>query len=115
MELGAPSVLVVHVDLLATALEAARAVKLPTDRILVLDAHKSLKPIPLVSLESVIHFGQTAPEFKERKLKRGEGKTKLAVLSFSSGTTGKPKASAATRVVSTTRLMIDAGGCNLAL
>jgi acyl-coenzyme A synthetase/AMP-(fatty) acid ligase len=29
--------------------------------------------------------------FVERKLQKGEAKTKVAFLSFSSGTTGKPK------------------------
>lgn len=32
------------------------------------------------------------PSFVERRLELGEAKTKLALLNFSSGTTGKPKA-----------------------
>lgn len=33
------------------------------------------------------------PAFIERRLAKGEAKTKVAFLSFSSGTTGKPKVS----------------------
>ena len=32
------------------------------------------------------------PTFEERKLQPGEAKTKIALLNFSSGTTGRPKA-----------------------
>lgn len=36
---------------------------------------------------------RSQPMFVERRLRAGEGKTKIAFLSFSSGTTGKPKVS----------------------
>jgi acyl-CoA synthetase (AMP-forming)/AMP-acid ligase II len=40
-------------------------------------------------IEDGLRLGQ--PQFVERKLEKGEAKTKVAFLSFSSGTTGKPK------------------------
>ncbi len=48
---------------------------------------------PYVTLDSLVHEGlPKPPAFVERKLNRGEARTKLALLSFSSGTTGRPKA-----------------------
>lgn len=44
-------------------------------------------------IEDMIVEGlNNAPSYEERKLRPGEARTKLAFLSFSSGTTGKPKA-----------------------
>jgi len=75
-------------------LEAARAAGLPSDRIIVLDAQADASSTSLYpTISSLVDEGlaqQTT--FVERRLKPGEGKTKLAFLSFSSGTTGKPKA-----------------------
>ena len=44
------------------------------------------------SCADLIALGRASkPNFVERKLAPGEGRTKLAFLSFSSGTTGRPK------------------------
>ncbi|TBU23529.1 amp dependent CoA ligase [Dichomitus squalens] len=44
-------------------------------------------------VQILIAFGsREAKRYRERRLSEGEGRTKLAFLSFSSGTTGKPKA-----------------------
>ncbi|KAJ7288508.1 hypothetical protein C8J57DRAFT_1430598 [Mycena rebaudengoi] len=78
--------LIVHQDALDTAISAANAVGLPSNRILVLESGSAIwvSIIPCV-------WSQWTP-FPLRKLNAGEGKTKLAFLSFSSGTTGTPKA-----------------------
>ncbi|KAH9833502.1 amp dependent CoA ligase [Rhodofomes roseus] len=88
--------LVVHPWNLSVALEAAKIAKLPADRIVLLE------PLPekekaagarFTTVPQLIAEGAKAKKaFTERKLKKGEGKTKLAFLSFSSGTTGLPKA-----------------------
>lgn len=82
--------IIVYSAFLSTALEAARTVGIPKDRIVLIDdpgnhAH--------TSIESLMEYGNSKPlNFTERRLSPGESKTKLAFLSFSSGTTGKAKA-----------------------
>ncbi|KAF9046777.1 phenylacetyl-CoA ligase [Panaeolus papilionaceus] len=89
------SVVVVHPDALSIAVSAATQAGLSKDRVIVFD-------IPDLSREvydthetvgSLIEFGlRNQTMYAERRLSPGEGKTKLAFLSFSSGTTGRPKA-----------------------
>jgi len=46
----------------------------------------------IVTVDELIRQGlKCDAAFTERRLRKGEGKTKIAFLSFSSGTTGKPK------------------------
>jgi 4-coumarate--CoA ligase len=47
----------------------------------------------LTTLEQLVEEGKRfkEPTFQERRLRKDEGKTKIAFLSFSSGTTGRPK------------------------
>ncbi|KAI0772847.1 acetyl-CoA synthetase-like protein [Trametes elegans] len=84
------TVLFVHPDSLQVGLEAARTVGIPDDRIVVFD------PVPgdrHVTVGELIREGLVQPQsWVEPRLKPGEGKTKLALLFFSSGTTGRPKA-----------------------
>ncbi|CDO68622.1 hypothetical protein BN946_scf184996.g53 [Trametes cinnabarina] len=88
-----PSLLVAHLETLPAALEAAKAVNLPASRIVVLDGHKSKTKLPYKSVEDLINE-KTLPPYKEFTFsKPGEARTKIAFLCFSSGTTGKPKAS----------------------
>lgn len=84
-------------DSIDIALAAARQCGLPADHIVVMDSKfsekvESAKAIPYPSISDLVSEGLSTPSsFKERKLALGEAKTKLAFLSFSSGTTGKPK------------------------
>ncbi|KAI5835205.1 acetyl-CoA synthetase-like protein [Schizophyllum commune Tattone D] len=84
---------------LRVARKAAKSTGIPVDRIVVLEEDGS----PLDSIgsasegmtryEDLLHLGLDSPRcFTEYRLKKGEGKRKIALLSFSSGTTGKPKA-----------------------
>jgi 4-coumarate--CoA ligase len=58
----------------------------PADRIVVLDGTGAN------ALEALVQRGlRTEPAYVERRLAKGEAKRKIAFLSFSSGTTGKPK------------------------
>ncbi|EJD03682.1 phenylacetyl-CoA ligase [Fomitiporia mediterranea MF3/22] len=86
-------VMVSHPDSLPTALAAARQAGLAADHIFLMDELKAKTPIPYPTISDLVKEGLSQPtSFKERRLAPGEGKTKLAFLSFSSGTTGKPKA-----------------------
>jgi 4-coumarate--CoA ligase len=87
--------LIVHPLFLSTALSAARKANIPTDRIILIDSLPSsgtgLQAPPTV--EDLINYGLSETRsFRESQLSAEEGKTKLAFLSFSSGTTGRPKA-----------------------
>ena len=87
------SVLIVHPDALERALVAARQVGIPFDRVVPLDTiHGPRSSTVGPDLHRLITYGLTnPPNFVERRLRPGEGKTKVAFLSFSSGTTGRPK------------------------
>ncbi|KAI9056488.1 phenylacetyl-CoA ligase [Trametes sanguinea] len=87
-----PSLLVAYVENLPAALEAAKAVNLPSSRIIVLDGQKSKTKLPHKSVEELVN-DKTLPPYEEFTFsKPGEAREKIAFLCFSSGTTGKPKA-----------------------
>jgi 4-coumarate--CoA ligase len=79
---------------LTTTLEAAKAVGLSKDRIILFDTKAADSSYTSVSklVERGTQLAGKGQDFTELKLNAGESKTKLAFLSFSSGTTGKPKA-----------------------
>ena len=57
-----------------------------------MDSLQTKEPIPYPSVSDLVAEGLSSSiTYTERRLEVGEGKTKLAFLSFSSGTTGKPK------------------------
>ncbi|KAI6115792.1 hypothetical protein EDD16DRAFT_1828046 [Pisolithus croceorrhizus] len=88
------SVLVVHPDVLPVARSAARIAKMSEDRIILFDT-ADIPPTRGVfpTVRGLIDQGLSAlPSFREKRLSPGEGKTKVAFLNFSSGTTGRPKA-----------------------
>ncbi|GLB45474.1 putative AMP-binding enzyme [Lyophyllum shimeji] len=88
------ALMIVHPDALDTARSAARATKFPSDKIVLLNTGTS-SPGNVLTVNTLIQQGLSIPKdqaFVERRLRPGEAKTKLAFLSFSSGTTGKPKA-----------------------
>jgi len=85
--------LLVHPDFLPTALEAARIAGVPADNIALFNApSNSVATTSHRNLDDLIVNGLSqGPQFVERRLSAGESKRKVAFLSFSSGTTGKPK------------------------
>ncbi|KDQ25720.1 hypothetical protein PLEOSDRAFT_1113549 [Pleurotus ostreatus PC15] len=85
------SLIFVHSDSLDLVLAAAKTIQFPDDRIITLDAPT---PTGFVSLADLTTEGSSecSMPFVERILSKGEGKSKVAVLCFSSGTTGPPKA-----------------------
>lgn len=93
LDLTKAKAIIVHPSNLLVALEAARAVGIPPEYIVVFDV-PGLASGSQTTINEIIGEGMTKPlSFTERRLNRGEARTKLAFLSMSSGTTGKPKVS----------------------
>ena len=87
--------LVLHPDSLAVGLAAARAAGIRPDRILLFarPPTASADAAGLLTLDELVQEGLAQPRrWAEPRLKPGEGKTRIALLFFSSGTTGRPKA-----------------------
>ncbi len=84
------TVLFIHPDCRKVGLEAARKAGIRDDRVALFDG----APDGLhVTVSDLVKEGLAQPKrYVEPQLKPGEGKTKLALLLFSSGTTGRPKA-----------------------
>lgn len=85
--------MVIHSSLHAVALEAARLVGMPLNRIIILDEVPPSRGVSeFQNVPALIASGRkNVQAFYERQLGPGEGKTKVAILCWSSGTTGKPK------------------------
>ncbi|KAF5315018.1 hypothetical protein D9619_007429 [Psilocybe cf. subviscida] len=96
LEATKAAVLIVHPEALPIALNAARAAGLSFDRIVVFDvkgATTAEMRAKHESVSSLVEFGlRNKVHYADRVLVPGEAKSKLAFLSFSSGTTGRPKA-----------------------
>ncbi|KAJ7366661.1 phenylacetyl-CoA ligase [Mycena albidolilacea] len=85
------ALIITHPDALETSASAAQSIGMSPERILVFDV-PGASTAKLVTVNDLVKRGSQLEAFTERKLRPGEGKTKLAFLSFSSGTTGTPKA-----------------------
>ncbi|KAI0356904.1 acetyl-CoA synthetase-like protein [Trametes cingulata] len=84
------TVLFVHPDSLQVGLEAARKAGIPDSRVVLFDPVAGDSHL---TVHDLIKEGLAQPRhWVEPRLKPGEGKKKLALLFFSSGTTGRPKA-----------------------
>ncbi|KAF9005399.1 hypothetical protein BDQ17DRAFT_346272 [Cyathus striatus] len=96
LEVARVTFIIVHSAVLQVAVSAAQLVNLPLDRVILLDhTTESLQldtfRLPTVR-ELIIEGHKWKSTIKERMLAAGEGKSKIALLCWSSGTTGKPKA-----------------------
>lgn len=97
LQMTKAKVIIASSAVMETAFAAARIIGLSADRIVLLTAEKSTTN---PTLDALVTEGLAQkPHFTERTLTPGEAKTKLALLSFSSGTTGKPKVWASFLVV----------------
>ncbi|KAN0087719.1 hypothetical protein V8E55_006340 [Tylopilus felleus] len=86
------SVVLTHPEALSVAISATRASNLPAQRIILFNVDGTSYGAR-TTVQNIIDDGLASTSaFQERVLQPGEGKTKVAFLSFSSGTTGKPKA-----------------------
>ena len=85
------SVVLTHPEALSVAISATRASNLPAQRIILFNVDGTSYGAR-TTVQNIIDDGLASTSaFQERVLQPGEGKTKVAFLSFSSGTTGKPK------------------------
>ncbi|KAG9118429.1 hypothetical protein FRC07_007067 [Ceratobasidium sp. 392] len=94
LEATKAKLLFVHPGSLKTAIGATKKVGLSPERIVLFKEAKQAAKVPkFVDIDTLVQEGLKAPaHFKEKRLASGENKTKIAFYSFSSGTTGKPKA-----------------------
>lgn len=94
LSMARAKIMIVHPMSYSVALAAARAVGLSLGQIILFDVPHDATSRHHCTLQELIIDGLSNPQsFIERSLQPGEGKTKLAFLSFSSGTTGKGKVS----------------------
>ncbi|KAH7108113.1 phenylacetyl-CoA ligase [Auriculariales sp. MPI-PUGE-AT-0066] len=90
LELVAARLIITHPSSLKVAADAADEIGLTINAIVV---NGRDAPHIYAQVEDLIQEGsREPPAYAERRLQPGEAKKKLAFLSFSSGTTGKPKA-----------------------
>ncbi|KAF9474049.1 acetyl-CoA synthetase-like protein [Pholiota conissans] len=96
LQVSKTTFIIAHSATLEVVLEAAQTVNLSSNRVVLLDHVDSGQTIGIMDIQNIpglIYLGgQKTRAFYERTLKAGEGKTKIALLCWSSGTTGKPKA-----------------------
>lgn len=77
-----------HSMFLDSAYSAAKRAGISNDRVVLLDA--ITKSSTFTSLSEIVSLGANKPEnYTAQRYQPGEGKTRLAFLSFSSGTTGE--------------------------
>jgi 4-coumarate--CoA ligase len=81
-----------HPPSLRTVLAATKQVGIPAKNIVLFNVPGEAVPGGFRTVDELVVRGLRRPQgYTELRLKPGEGKTKVAFLSFSSGTTGKPK------------------------
>jgi len=87
------SLMIVHPDLLDIALSTARHANFPRDKIILFNTGSNLPGSRLTVADLIQQELDLSSDqsFVETRLHQGEAKSKVAFLSFSSGTTGKPK------------------------
>jgi hypothetical protein len=89
IKLTGTTLIIAHSNSLETARKAGKLAGISPDRVLILDSDPKLDATSVVTLISgSISAGST---FVQKKLRPGEGKTKVAALYMSSGTTGPQK------------------------
>jgi long-subunit acyl-CoA synthetase (AMP-forming) len=114
LQLANVNFVIVHSTVLLAALEATQAVGLPSNKVIVLD--EAPLPVGLPRMKNVLEFiaqgKKKTAAFYERRLKHGEGKTKIALLCWSSGTTGKSKVAVSTSLAKHHNLPIVTGSGN---
>jgi len=69
-------------------MDAASQVGIPQNKIFLIEKGQNL---PFVSLPDLVKLGERSPEIVPLKLAKNESKRKVALLNFSSGTSGLPK------------------------
>ncbi|KAI8664708.1 hypothetical protein NCS56_00904500 [Fusarium sp. Ph1] len=84
--------LVTCIPLLDVALAAAKSVGILHDRIFILSVPGSDKKAPFKTIDDLVEEGRNLPKLQPLNWAPGQGARQVAFLSFSSGTSGLPKA-----------------------
>ncbi|KAE9400526.1 phenylacetyl-CoA ligase [Gymnopus androsaceus JB14] len=93
LEISQARLIIAYSEFLPIAFIAAQKANIPLNRVVVIPSTNDAAVANTITLDELVSSGATTPRtFSECRLKPGEAKTKVAFLSFSSGTTGKPKA-----------------------
>jgi acyl-CoA synthetase (AMP-forming)/AMP-acid ligase II len=88
LRLSRSQFILTHPLFVKTAIAAAKEVGIPESNILLVSSADNL---PFITIPDLIKIGETAPEIVPLTLTRGESKRKVALLNFSSGTSGLAK------------------------
>jgi len=88
LKLSKSSFILTHPLFIESALEAAKQVGIPESRIFLVQKGDNLN---FVTVPDLVVMGKTAPEIIPLKLSPEESKKRVALLNFSSGTSGLPK------------------------
>lgn len=88
LKLSKSKYILTHPAFVKSAIEAAGKVGIPNSNIFLIAKGENL---PFITVPDLVEIGKTAPEIVPLKLAPGEAKKKVALLNFSSGTSGLPK------------------------
>lgn len=94
LKMAGAKALITCVPLLETALKAAKAVGIPEDKIFIMEIAMGPKAstVPFKTLDDLVLEARSLPELEPLVWSKGQGARQVAYLSFSSGTSGLPKA-----------------------
>ncbi|KAI1324452.1 acetyl-CoA synthetase-like protein [Xylariaceae sp. FL0255] len=84
--------LITCASLLETALKASRASGIPDDKVFLLELPGESKDARFKTVDDLINEGQSLPKLEPLRWSKGQGARQAAFLSYSSGTSGLPKA-----------------------
>lgn len=88
LNLSSAKFILTHPAFLKSATAAARMVGIPDSRIFLIEKGNSSG---YQTLPELVQIGKLAPEIEPLRLAPGEARNKVALLNFSSGTSGLPK------------------------
>ncbi|KAL2198596.1 hypothetical protein P885DRAFT_32273 [Corynascus similis CBS 632.67] len=80
------------VPVLETALQAAKAVGIPKDKIFLMDLPNQARKPGFKTVDDLVELGQSLPDLEPLRWVKGQGARQVAFLCYSSGTSGLPKA-----------------------
>ncbi|KAL2144522.1 hypothetical protein VTI28DRAFT_9027 [Corynascus sepedonium] len=80
------------VPVLETALQAAKAVGIPEDKIFLMDLPNQARKFGFKTVDDLVELGQSLPDLEPLRWVKGQGARQVAFLCYSSGTSGLPKA-----------------------
>ncbi|KAL2170852.1 hypothetical protein VTG60DRAFT_4339 [Thermothelomyces hinnuleus] len=77
---------------LETALQAAKAVGIPEDKVFIMDLPNQTQKSPFKTVDDLVELGRSLPDLEPLRWVKGQGARQVAFLCYSSGTSGLPKA-----------------------